>query len=109
MLLAAAAGSITAAAHAQPPPPLQRTTQGISVPLSYEKDGSGVAALKRYAAQLRDVSHQAGFGEPAAELQAKLQEAAAGGCRGVCAAMLDRGCGGSGWLRLDVSSSSAGS
>jgi hypothetical protein len=48
------------------------------VPLSYDKDGSGVTALKRYAAQLRDVGRQAGFGEPAAELQAKLAEAAAG-------------------------------
>lgn len=52
--------------------------QGISVPLSYDKDGSGATALKRYVAQLRDVARQAGFGEPAAELQAKLQEAAAG-------------------------------
>lgn len=48
------------------------------MPLSYDKDGGGAAALKRYAAQLRDVSRQAGFGEPAAELQAKLAEAAAG-------------------------------
>ncbi|GBF99400.1 hypothetical protein Rsub_12333 [Raphidocelis subcapitata] len=52
--------------------------QSIHVPLSYDKDGSGATALKRYAAQLRDVARQAGFGEPAAELQAKLQEAAAG-------------------------------
>lgn len=57
--------------------------QNISVPLSYDKDGSGAAALKRYAAQLRDVARQAGFGEPAVELQAKLQEAAAGVCLGV--------------------------
>lgn len=52
--------------------------QSLSVPLSYDKDGSGVAGLKRYAAQLRDVARQAGFGEPAVELQAKLAEASAG-------------------------------
>jgi hypothetical protein len=56
------------------------------VPLSYETDGSGTTALKRYAAQLADVARQAGFGEPAAELQAKLQEAAAGApCARMCA------------------------
>lgn len=48
------------------------------MPLSYDKDGGGAAALKRYAAQLRAVAREAGFGEPAAELQAKLSEAAAG-------------------------------
>lgn len=52
--------------------------QGVAVPLSHDKDGGGAAALKRYAAQLRDVARQAGFAEPAAELQAKLSEAAAG-------------------------------
>ncbi|KAI8471419.1 MAG: mitochondrial F1F0 ATP synthase associated 31.2 kDa protein [Monoraphidium minutum] len=52
--------------------------QGVSVPLSYDQDGGGPTALKRYAAQLRAVAREAGFGEPAAELQAKLTEAAAG-------------------------------
>lgn len=52
--------------------------QGISVPLSYKEDGGGATALNRYATQLRAVARQAGFGEPAAELQAKLAEASAG-------------------------------
>lgn len=81
-----------AMAYTHPPPtsPHPHLTtarrQGISVPLSYDKDGTGAAGLKRYVAQLRSVARQAGFGEPAAELQAKLQEAAAGARgRGPCA------------------------
>lgn len=51
--------------------------QNISVPLSYEAEG-GVAALKRYIAQLQNVGTQAGFAAPAVELDNKLSEVTKG-------------------------------
>jgi hypothetical protein len=51
--------------------------QNISVPLSYEAEG-GVAALKRYVAQLQNAGAQAGFAAPAVELDNKLAEVTKG-------------------------------
>lgn len=51
--------------------------QNISVPLSYES-GGGIAALKRYVAQLQNVGAQAGFAAPAVELDNKLSEVTKG-------------------------------
>lgn len=51
--------------------------QNVSVPLSYEAEG-GVAALKRYVAQLQNVGTQAGFAAPAVELDNKLSEVTKG-------------------------------
>lgn len=51
--------------------------QNIAVPLSYEAEG-GVAALKRYVAQLQNAGTQAGFKAPAVELDSKLSEVTKG-------------------------------
>lgn len=54
--------------------------QGVAVPLAWDKgpDGGGVAALKRYVAQLHQVGAEAGFAPPAQELEHKVSAAAAG-------------------------------
>jgi hypothetical protein len=51
--------------------------QNVSVPLGWEKSG-GVAAVKRYVAQLQDVGAQAGFATPAVELDYKVSAATSG-------------------------------
>lgn len=51
--------------------------QNIAVPLSYEAEG-GIAAVKRYVAQLQNAGAQAGFKSPAVELDSKLSEVTKG-------------------------------
>lgn len=46
--------------------------QGISVPLSHDKDG--VASVKRYVSQLLSLGSQAGFEDPVLEVEKKLTE-----------------------------------
>jgi hypothetical protein len=51
--------------------------QNVSVPLGWEKAG-GLAAVKRYVAQLQDVAAQAGFAPAAVELGYKVSGATEG-------------------------------
>lgn len=89
---AAAAKPGTAAAAAEPALPLTERVQrkyaaaaivetgiqSVSLPLSWDADGTDSASVKRYVAQLSAVGAAAGFAAPAAELDARLTEAAAG-------------------------------
>lgn len=89
---AAAAKPGTAAAAAEPALPLTERVQrkyaaaaivetgiqSVSLPLSWDADGTDGASVKRYVAQLSAVGAAAGFAAPAAELDARLTEAAAG-------------------------------